>query len=96
MKKIFEQQSEQSELINQIREIVNKAIEVKDINGYKPNSRELLILSATAQGKPVKQIAEMLKTTERNVSKIKERMRTEIGVSTNTEVLRIAIQSNII
>ena len=99
LKKIFEQQSEQSEqseFINEIREMVTEAIKVKDINGYKPNSRELFILSATAQGKPVKQIADMLKITDRHVSKIKAKLREEIGVHTNVEVLQLAILNRVV
>ena len=98
LKKVFEhsEHSEQNELINEIREIVNEAIKVTNINGYKPNSRELLILSATVQGKPVKQIADILRTSSRNISKIKAKLRNEIGVLTNAEVLQLAIVNRII
>ena len=82
--------------MNEIREIVNKAIEIKEINGQTLNAREIFILSATAHGKPVKQIAGTLKITERNVSKIKLKLRQRIGVLTNAEVLQLVIFNRMI
>ena len=63
---------------------------IRDFNGFVPRERELLILHATAQGKPVKQIAGLLSTTERNISKIKEKMRDKVGVNTNAELLSVS------
>lgn len=64
------------------------------INNYTPTTRELVILKATAQGKPLKQIADIVNTTERNVSKIKEKMRKKTGVQTNAELLSLSHKLN--
>lgn len=78
------------ELQDEIRDIVTDTLPIKRLNDFLPCERDLIILNATMKGKPVKQIAEILGTTERNISKIKERMRDKIGVNTNAELLSVS------
>lgn len=78
------------ELKTEIQSIILSHPKSKNINGFTPSERELLILNATAEGKPVKKIADLLSTTERNISKIKEKMRDKVGVNTNAELLSLS------
>lgn len=84
------QLEELNQLITEIQMPSSTAIAMVPINNYTPTTRELVILKATAQGKPLKQIADIVNTTERNVSKIKEKMRKKTGVQTNAELLSLS------
>ena len=79
-----------NDLNEEINKIISSTQKLKDVNGFIPNERELLILSATAAGKPIKQIAELLKTSERNIGKIKVKMRDKCGVETTPELIGVA------
>lgn len=78
------------EIKTEIQSVIFNSPRLKKIDGYAPNERELVLLKATAEGKPVKQIADLLEISERNISKIKEKMREKAGVSTNVELLSIS------
>jgi two-component system invasion response regulator UvrY len=86
--------NEWGDLQGEIDRVIHSTQKVKDVNGFVPNERQLFILSATANGKPIKQIAELLKTSDRNIGKIKVKMREACGVDTNSELLTIAYKNN--
>ncbi len=95
IKNIIEQKDntqleELNQFITEIRIPATATSVMVPINDYIPTTRELVILKATSQGKPIKQIADIVNTTERNVSKIKEKMRKKTGVLTNAELLSLS------
>ncbi len=97
LKKIFHSEDSGVEGLSQLKTGLKSLLfqpqSRNDENGYIPSKRELIILTATAEGKPIKQIAELLGITARNISKIKEKMRDKTGVETNAELLSISYKN---
>ena len=65
-------------------------------NGRRLTDRQREVLQLLAEGKQMKQVADVLNMTTRTVAFHKYRMMERLGITTTADLLRFAVESNIV